>query len=70
MFTKNEKELVMMMGSSSFKMPYQTQLANPAKKYTTLNKKYHRLFSLMILMSCSSKDTPVQMPAIILISCV
>lgn len=70
-FSSNENELVRMMGQSSRKIPYTTQVATPVIKTKSIHFEISSaFFSLMVLINCGSSELAVQMPAIKPITCV
>ena len=66
-----EKKLVMMIGQSDLRMPYQIHPASPARRIPSIPYEMaSAFFSFKIFNSCGSSDAAVQMPAPIPIYCV
>jgi len=64
MFKSRENELVTIMGKSSRKTPYTTQVATPVIKTKSIHFEISSaFFSRMVLKSCGRREDDVQIPA-------
>ena len=63
-FNETEKPLVIIIGQSSFIMPYTVQSIKPISndKNITIDKS-STFFSLMIFITCGKRETEEKMPA-------